>query len=84
MKLILYEENSFHGIFRPEFYEALLSYIYTSEYDTNLQLDACRGTNSTCGVDIEVIKQLVCILYTKNFELFLTSLDLFLAFPGLQ
>lgn len=54
-----------YSIFSKDFYAQLMRYAYAfhvlGRAENFDKLDACNAINSSCGVDIEVIKQLVCI-----------------------
>ena len=50
----------FDDIFSPNFYEDLLTYVYAGHLDDSRELFDCDETNSTCGVDVDTIKHLVC------------------------
>lgn len=56
-------------IFSIDFYDDLLSYAYAGHLDGSKEFSGCDGTNSTCGVDIDTIKQLVCGISLPCFSL---------------
>lgn len=71
----------FHNISSKEYYNQLMNYAYAGHSEKRVEyayihpatfykhigFDACNGTNSTCGVDIEILKQLV---YINSFDCF--------------
>lgn len=54
-----------HSISSEDYYAQLMRYAYAlhvlGRADKFYKLDACNAINSTCGVDMKVIKELVCI-----------------------
>lgn len=52
---------SLDGIFSANYHNQLMSYAYQVRSTKSSKLDACDAINSTCGVDIVTVKELVCI-----------------------
>lgn len=66
------------------FYDQVLNYAYAGHAQDTIDLTACSGTNSTCGVDLDTIKRLVVHLFIILREDILLNLSAIYVFVAIN